>query len=57
MYHEPTTKPHENGDPNTCGKYTKMVAIWELKMPNIVSLYEDLVHPEVRKWNGYYYWI
>lgn len=47
MYHGPTTRPHEDGDPNIHGKYTKMAAIRELKIPNIVSPYEDLTHLEV----------
>lgn len=38
----PVIRPHDNGDPNICRKYTKMVALRELTVLNIVLPCEDL---------------
>lgn len=38
----PVIRPHDNGDLNICRKYTKMVALRELSVLNIVSPCEDL---------------
>lgn len=46
MYHGPAKRPHENGDLNICRKYTRMEALRELKVLNIVSPYDDLTQLE-----------